>query len=208
MDGQKLQGLIAKAFGITARQLGSPYNVYRPKGANQPTSPQNRMIELSAFFSAEGGGMPHGPDYGEALWWGYFDSLYTQAGDYLVGAQATYFIARQWPGLPLQCVLTNRVVTIVRPLAAQQGSYSGFFASPGELVISGWPASLLASGGHSVGLKPAETRLGSWDLLLPLLPVDLMVADVVSDDLGANYVVGSAEQSSLGWRLLVRQLGA
>jgi hypothetical protein len=36
----------------------------------------------------------------------------------------------------------------------------------------------------------------------------LQVADVVTDDLGGNYVVGSAEQSSLGWRVLVRQLGA
>jgi hypothetical protein len=76
------------------------------------------------------------------------------------------------------------------------------------LVISGWPASLLESGSQSVGLKQAETRLGSWTLLLPLLPLGLQVADVVTDDLGGNYVVGSAEQSSLGWRVLVRQLGA
>lgn len=208
MNAQKLQDLIAKGLGAAGRKLGAPYAVYRPKGVLRPTRPQNRVIEICAAFSAEGGGAPHGPDYGEALWWGSFDAAYTQAGDYLVSAQATYFVARQWPGLPVQCVLTNRVVTIVRPLPAQQGSYSGLFASQGELVISKWPASVLASGSHSVGLKPAETRLGSWNLLLPVLPVDLMVADVVTDDLGGNYVVGSAEQSSLGWRVLVRQLGA
>jgi hypothetical protein len=208
MNAQKLQDLIAKGLGAAGRKLGAPYAVYRPKGVLRPTRPQNRVIEICAAFSAEGGGPPHGPDYGEALWWGSFDAAYTQAGDYLVSAQATYFVARQWPGLPVQCVLTNRVVTIVRPLPAQQGSYSGLFASQGELVISKWPASVLASGSHSVGLKPAETRLGSWNLLLPVLPVDLMVADVVTDDLGGNYVVGSAEQSSLGWRVLVRQLGA
>jgi hypothetical protein len=208
MNARKLQDLIAKGAGASARKLGSPYTVYRPKGANQPTRPQNRVIDVCAAFSAEGSGLPQGPDYGQALWWGNFDASYTQAGDYLVGSYATYFIARQWPSLPIQCVLTNRVVTIVRPLPAQQGNYSGFFASPGELVISNWPASLLASGSHSVGLRPGETRLASWDLLLPGLPVDLMVADVVSDDIGGHYVVGSAEQSSLGWRLLVRQLGA
>jgi len=208
MDAQRLQNLIAKGLGAAGRKLGAPYWVYRPKGVLQPTRTQNRMIQISAAFFAEGGGAPHGPEYGEALWWGSFDAAYTQAGDYLVGAQATYFVARQWPGLPIQCVLTNRVVTIVRPLPAQQGRYSGLFSSQGELVISGWPASLLASGSHSVGLKPTDTRLGSWSLLLPGLPVDIQVADVVTDDLGGNYVVGSAEQSSLGWRVLVRQLGA
>jgi hypothetical protein len=208
MNAQKLQDLIAKGLGISARKWGALYTVYRPQGVIQPTRPQNRVIEVCAAFSAEGGGVPHGPDYGQALWWGNFDASYTQAGDYLVGDYGTYFIARQWPGLQIQCVLTNRVVTIVRPLPAQQGNYSGFFASPGELVISDWPASLLESGSHSVGLRPTETRLGSWNLLLPSLPTPLMTADVVSDDLGGNYVVGSAEQSTLGWRLLVRQLGA
>jgi hypothetical protein len=208
MDAQTLQDLIAKGMGVAGRKLGALYSVYRPKGPLEPTQPQNRRIDLYATFSAEGGGVPHGPDYGNALWWGTFDAGYTQSGDYLVGANATYFIARQWPGLPVQCVLTNRTVTIVRPLPAAQGNYSGFFASPGALVIAGWPASLLETGGHSVGLRPAETRLGSWELLLPILPVDLAVADVVTDDLGANYVVGAAEQSSLGWRVLVRQLGA
>jgi hypothetical protein len=208
MDAQTLQDLIAKGMGVAGRKLGALYAVYRPKGVTEPTQPQNRRIDLFAAFSAEGGGTPRGPDYGIALWWGIFDAGYTQSGDYLVGANATYFIARQWPGLPVQCVLTNRTVTIVRPLPAAQGSYSGFFASPGELVIAGWPASLLETGGHSVGLRPTETRLGSWELLLPILPVDLAVADVVTDDLGANYVIGAAEQSSLGWRLLVRQLGA
>jgi hypothetical protein len=208
MNAQKLQDLIAKGSGVSARKLGSPYRVYRPRGANQPTRPQNRVIDICAAFSAEGSGPPQGTDYGQALWWGSFDSSYTQTGDYLVGGNATYFIARQWPGLPIQCVLTNRVVTIVRPLPATQGNYSGFFASPGELVISDWPASLLESGGHNVPLRPTETRLGNWDLLLPCLPGSLMAADVVTDDLGGHYVVGSAERSSLGWRVLVRQIAA
>jgi hypothetical protein len=208
MNAQILQDLIAKGMGVAGRRLGSPYIVYRPKGVSQPTQPQNRLIEICATFSAEGSGQPRGPAYGDPIWWGAFDAGYTQSGDYLVGPMATYFVARQWPGLPVQCVLTNRVVTIVRPLAAAQGTYSGFFASPGQLVISEWPASLLESDRHSVGLRSAENRLGSWELLLPALPVALSVADVVTDDLGSNYVVGAAEQSSLGWRLLVRQLGA
>lgn len=208
MDGQKLQALAAKGMALAGRLLGAPYVVYRPKGVGKPTWAQNRLIVLNAAFASEGSGAPQAPDYGQPLWRGQFNASYTRAGDYLVGQGVTFFIARQWPGLPVQCVLTNRVVTIVRPTPAAQGNYSGLFASPGETVILEWPVSLLESGGHSTGLKPGETRLGSWDLLLPVLPVVPQVADVVTDDLGGTYVVGSAEQSTLGWRLQVRQLAA
>jgi len=208
MDGATLQNLIAKGMGVAGRMLGSPFVVYRPHGVSRPISPQNRVIELSAAFSAEGGGLPRAPDYGQALWWGTYDASYTRAGDYLVGCQSTYFVAGQRLGLPVQCVLTNRVVTVVRPLAAAQGGYSGFFASPGEIVIADWPASVLEAGNHSPALRPGETRLANWELLLPALPTSLQVADVVTDDLGMNYVVGSAEQSTLGWRAALRQLAA
>jgi hypothetical protein len=208
MDQQKLQALIRKGAAKVGQMAGAPYVVYRPKGVSRPTRAQNRLIVLNAVFAAEGAAPKQAPDYGVALWTGNFDSSYTQPGDYLVGCEATFFVARQWPDLPVQCVQTNRVVTLVRPLAAAQGSYSGFFASPGETVILGWPASLLESGGVTTALRPGETRLGSWELLLPALPATPQVADVVTDDLGATYVVGAAEQSTLGWRLLVRQLAA
>ncbi len=208
MDGTKLQALMMKGLAVAGRLLGTPYVVYRPKGAGQPTSQRHRHIVLNAAFSAPGNGVLHAPAYGQALWQGNFDGRYTQAGDYLVGISGVFFIAQQWPGLPVQCVLTNRIVTIVRPTAAVQGSYSGFFASPGERVIIGWPASILESGEHASSAKPAETRLGSWQILLPMLPTAPHVADVLTDDLGATYVIGAAEESSLGWRLLVRQLAA
>jgi len=208
MDGPTLQNLITKGMGVAGRLLGSPFVVYRPRGVSAPVDAQNRVIELSAAFSAEGGGLPRAPDYGHAVWWGTFDASYTCAGDYLVGCGSTYFIAGQRLGLPVQCVLTNRVVTVVRPLAAAQGGYSGFFASPGELIIADWPASVLELGNHSPALRPGAARLANWELLLPTLPTSLQVADVVTDDLGANYVVGLAEQSTLGWRVALRQLSA
>jgi hypothetical protein len=45
-------------------------------------------------------------------------------------------------------------------------------------------------------------------LLLPVLPAPPEAGDVVIDDHSQNYVVGAAEQSALGWRLLVRQIAA
>jgi hypothetical protein len=208
MDGQKLQALMMKGLAAAGRLLGTPYVVYRPKGPNQPTNPRNRLIVLKAAFAAQGTGTPVAPNYGQPLWQGKFDARYTRAGDYLVGESGVFFVARQWLGLQVQCILTNRTVTIVRPTAAVQGNYSGFFASPGERVIIGWPASVLESGSHSTSGKPSETKLGNWEILLPVLPVSLHVADVVEDDLGATYVIGAAEESSLGWRLFVRQLAS
>jgi hypothetical protein len=41
--------------------------------------------------------------------------------------------------------------------------------------------------------------------MLPVLPVALRGADLISDDLGRSYVVSMAEQSALGWRLIVKQ---
>ena len=123
MDSWSLQNLIAKGMGVAARKLGRPFNVYRPDGPQQPLAPQNRVIKLFAAFQAEGG-TGRAPDYGEALWQGTFDAAYTRVGDYLVGETETYFVAAQKPALPVQCVLTNRVATVVRPGETSQRDQS------------------------------------------------------------------------------------
>ena len=206
MDARTLQDRIRKGMGVAARRAGCLFNLYRPAGIVQPVSPGNRIMALSAAFKPFGGRA--GVAYGQSLWSGTFDSSYTQPGDYLVNASETYFVASQLPGLDVQCVLANRVVSIVRPMPAMQGGYSGFFSTPGDVVITEWPACLLESGGYGDGGRVGETRFGGWRLLLPVLPAAPQIGDVVSDDLGGAYVVGSAEQSVLGWRLAARQVGA
>ena len=207
MDAQTLQDRISKGLGVAARKCGTPYTVYRPDGALQPIDPRHRVIELPAFFAPGAAGIGQAASYGQALWQGIFDTSYTHSGDYLVGERDTYFIALQTPGSPVQCVQVNRVVTVVRPTAAMQGGYSGFFATPGDPVINTWPASLLEAGGHG-GSRIGETRFGEWRLLLPRLPMLPQTADVVSDDLENTYTVGSAEETAFGWRMLLRQVGA
>ena len=207
MDAGALQDKISKGLGVAARKCGTPYTVYRPSGPLQPVNPRGRVIELSAYFTPGDGGLNRGASYGQAVWQGVFDASYTQPGDYLVGDRDTYFVAVQTPGAPVQCVLVNRVVTLVRPTAAMQGGYSGFFATPGEPLVILWPGSLLEAGGHG-GSRIGETRFGGWTLLLPRLPATPQTADVVSDDLGNAFTVGSAEETIFGWRLLLRQVGA
>ncbi len=206
MDARALQDRISKGMGVAARRAGCLFGLYRPAGVVQPVSPGNRIMDLPAVFVPNG--RRHAAAYGQSLWTGTFDNSYTQPGDYLTNASETYFVASQLPGLDVQCVLTNRIVSMVRPMPAMQGGYSGFFSTPGDVVITAWPACLLENGGDAGGGRVGETRFGGWTLLLPPLPAPPQTGDVVSDDLGGAYVVGSAEQSVLGWRLAVRQVGA
>ena len=196
MDSQTLQDRISKGMGVAARKCGRPYTVYRPDGVIQPVSPQRRVMQLLAVFTPGGLRSDISATYAQTLWRGIFDASYTQPGDYVVGAADTYFVATQTPGDPVQCVQTNRVVTIVRPAPAIQGGYSGFFSDPADLVITLWPASLLESNGNSF-IKVGESRFGGWTLLLPRFPVNPQVADIVSDDLGGAYSVSSARKRLL-----------
>jgi hypothetical protein len=207
MDLARLTQIVNRARAISGQQTGESCGIYRPNGKLSPIQPNNLLSQTYAAFQAEGSGPPRAPDHGQALWWATFDASTTQVGDYLVAPSATYFIARQMDALPIQCVQTNRVVTIVRPTPTAQGGYNGFFATPGELILYQWPASLLQFGSNSNAAMPLESRLGSWVLLLPALPVVVSAADVITDDLGSNYVAGAVEVSTLGCRIALRQIG-
>jgi hypothetical protein len=206
MDGTTLQDRIAKGLGVAARKVGASCIVYRPQGWRQPIVEHNRVIRLSAAFSPAARGF----NGGEVLpvWQGIFDSAYTQAGDYLVGASATYFICSQVVGLSLPCVLTNRVISLARPTLVSQGGYSGAYASDDSCILERWPACVIERGSAWNVSKGGATGYVGWLVLLPPLPVTPRVADLMSDDAGSSYVVSAAEPGALGWRLVVKQLAA
>jgi hypothetical protein len=211
MDGLALQDLIAKGMGRAARKLGQPTVVYRPTSVAAPCDTRNKIITLSAWFEAAGRGQV--PGFTSALWSGVFDASYTSPGDYLVGAQGTFYVAAQMPALPVQCVLTNRVVSLLRNTVALPGSYGGLYGGAVETLLTGFPASVLPEASRGAGGTGRETHFGSWVLLLPTLPgaaggMVPQVGDVAQDDLSQTYVVGAAEHCALGWRLTVRQVGA
>ncbi len=207
MDASALQDKVARGLGIAARKLGSICVVYRPKRTSPPLDDRNRIIKLFAAFEPEGAA-GQGSVRFQPLWRGVFDASYTSPGDYIVGPDNTYFVGVQTPTQPIQCVLTNRRVTLVRPGLSSQGGYSGLYASGGQAVLTGWPAALFADGLGTRNTKVGSSGLGSWRVLLPELPATPRIADVVTDDLGSTYIVDTAEQNSLGWQLLVRQISA
>ena len=203
MNIDRLQDRISYGMGAAARKLGSPCTVYRPLGPVGPLRPHNKLIEVSVAFH------PIGRDAGGVraafAWEATFDSHYTAEGDYLVGDQGTFFVAMQWPALPVKCILTNQVVTIVRPSFAAQGGYSGLCATGGAVVISQWPGHLdLATSASSSAKGPIVSTSGC--LLLPKLPTSIEVADVITDEAGTSYIVQSAEQTATGWRVLTHSV--
>jgi hypothetical protein len=205
MDGATLQDRLSRGMGVAARRIGMPYVVSRPCGTAQPRARCNRVIKLYAAFEPGNTGARAMPGYGGLLWHGIFDSAYTRAGDYLSSCNAIFFVAAQLPLEPVQCVRTNRVIDILRPANPADGGYSGMVAETAETVLAEWPACLQALHAGTRGAPP-DSRFGNWTVLLPALPAAPQVADTVIDDLGRTFATAAAEETDLGWRLIVRQI--
>jgi hypothetical protein len=205
MDGPTLQDLISKGWGVSARRTGSPYAVYRPNGTANPCTSSNRVIKLKASFTPLSSIATGAVGYAGVLWRGVFDSKYTCPGDYLVGPSSSFFIASQWPMQPIVCIQVGNTVSIARPSAATNASYSGFTSNSAQNVIAGWPAQLVVSGNRVPGALP-QSHFDNWSGFLPLLPASPQVADILCDDSGRRFVIGGTQLSSLGWRLAMRQV--
>ncbi len=202
-----LRNHIQRGNGAAARRLGAIHDVLRPRGAGQPLARANRVLRLHASFNAADDTYrkPQGP--GQAVWWGVFDSAYTLPGDYMVGPDATYFIAAQQDLLPPQCVRVNCVLTVTRPTGSPSVGalqYGGVQEYTSELLLAQWPASILVAGSSGKSGLPAEAGAALWMVLLPRLPVTLQSADLLHDQAGRAYLIEATEQSFLGWRLRVK----
>jgi hypothetical protein len=208
-----IQDRIHRGLGVAARVLGSANYAFRPRGIANPIAIGNRYLTLAAAFNPQDDRFRHAGGYSQALWHGIFDAAYTKPGDYLVGPAGTYFIVAQQQLLPVLCVVTNRTVTLSRPMAQLADGvnpYGGVQRATAQPILIGWPGNLLDAGsgrGDLVGL-PGDAMNAMAKLLLPPLPDAAMaprVADLMTDDLGRNWTVGAAEQGLLGWRLSLKQ---
>ena len=204
----RLQDRIDKGLGAAARHIGHQVDAYRPTTANNPIAPENRYLRLHAAFNDEDLSFRRPIVYGRATWSGIFDRAYTKPGDYLCGPDGAFFIAAQQSLVPALCILTNRTIAIARPAApalAGVNAYGGLLATTATPVLTGWPASILFAGAGSPGELPGDASTPTWTILLPATPAALLAADIITDDIGKSYVIGSAELTSLGWRILAKQ---
>ena len=216
MEQSHLQDRISWGLNRTARHIGQKTDAYRPKGNGNPLSPTNRFLQLQAAFSASDGKFSRPNGYGNALWQGYFDSAYTQPGDYLVQDGNIWFIAAQQKLLPVLCVQTNRTASFVRPAATSTiglNPYGGMALQASTKLITDIPVSILgiSSAGKPSAALPDDSVTGWWTVLLPAIapspasPIILRPADLIKDDLGRIAIITGSELTDLGWRLSVRQ---
>lgn len=211
MHPAALQDRIYRGLNSAARAIGVDTDAYRPSGPIDPLAPTNRFLRLRAAFTARDSKFAHPVGYGEAIWYGMFDAVYTRPGDYLVQEAGVWFIAAQQRLLPVLCVEANRTISITRPPAPPGigvNAYSGTTAAGDTPLLTNWPASVLgaAGRGHPEADLPSDTSIPYWTVLLPAFPsVVLRPADLINDDIGRNGVIVAAELTQLGWRITVKQ---
>lgn len=210
MDGTRAQVLVNRGYALAAKRLGLPYAQHRPDGPADPVRPATLLRSLPVSFDANAYRYTQPQKPGQATWTGLWDAALTQPGDYLVGADKTYFVASQDHLLPLTAVLCNAVLTFARPtgptgFGAVEG-YGGDVRGEEGTLLTGWPCSLLtgARGESSSSDLPSEPRADSgFTVSLPVLPdgLSLQAGDYATDESGSRYVIAGAEQTHRGWRL-------
>ncbi|MGF6154029.1 hypothetical protein [Pseudomonas fluorescens] len=209
MDGTKLQAKIYKGYGQAAQRIGFPYQQFRATSANNPlltTALQTLPASFTTNFSYSA---PN--KYGQATWLGLFDGRTFLPGDYLVGEGGTFFIAAMQSTLPIYCVQTNRVISVLR-VAMDAGpgliGYAGDTAATEVPLMQGWPASVLqgTKGEQNPTQLPGDVRTPWWLVLMPAYPgITFRTSDVIRDELGRKYVISSAELTDMGWRMTAMQ---
>lgn len=215
-----LNDRISRGNGIAARSIGDWCDVYRPRDNADPIDGRNHVLRLHAAFLPLDGRTKAPVSHGHVTWQGVFDTAYTRPGDYIVrqparrgyGDAAVWFVAAQQPLLPPLCVQTSATVTVARmrmSTTTGAAAYGGGGALTSISILTGWPAAVSHSTG--TGLNPldlpASVVPGNWEVLLPnIANLVLRTNDRITDENGRSAIVTAAELSSLGWRVIAKEV--
>ncbi|OIN44516.1 hypothetical protein [Pseudomonas costantinii] len=209
MDGTKLQAKIYKGYGQAAKRIGFDYQQFRATSASNPLSSTALQTLPASFTTNFSYSAPN--KYGQATWLGLFDARTFTPGDFLVGRQGTFFIAAMQDTLPIYCVQTNRIVSVLRDQQDQSvglGAYSGGTRATEAPLMQGWPASILqgTKGETNDAKLPLDVKTPWWAILMPAYPgIILRTSDIIRDELGRKYIISSAELTDMGWRITAMQ---
>jgi hypothetical protein len=215
MDGSRIAALTSRGYAISCAHVGVPFQLYRSTTSSAPISPTNLLAALSVAISTDSYRFKNPVAYSKPLRRILVDKSQTTAGDYLVSASQTLFIADQSPLVPVQAVVCNSVISVHRPIASTSvgaiTAYGGDEAELESVLASSFPCSVLqgTTGERGDVNLPGDTRVPWWTVLMPANPsVAIDTDDILIDAAGVRYIVSSAELSQLGWRLTAMQESA
>lgn len=214
MDGVRLADRLAYGAGCAARRTGFLHDAYRPEGPEAPLGLDKRFLRLCVAFVLPGGSVTAPSGLGMPFRQAWADWSYLRAGDYLAGPEGTVFVAGIEPPKPMLVVMTNAVVSLVRPEAPVLAGLNGYGAVlPGtqRTLMAGFPASLLVGGMGDrtrAGL-PDNTKVPGFSALLPVVAEALPhVGDILSTERGERFIVTAVERLDAVWRFsLVQEVG-
>lgn len=202
---------VAHGYAIAARVLGSAYRIHRP-------SPTGIAIGAATYLGEVMSAISDDLSFASREKWGsvgkvaVMDLSRVAVGDYLTGEDGIFFVSAVPAFGPGQVVACNRTLTVTRPSPGTAGDayYGGDVRAAEVALLSGWPGAVVQAGGTTsadVGL-PGDIRAPGWTIYLPAsATAQLRSSDVVEDDQTRpmRYIVGSAEETDLGWRLRAQQ---
>lgn len=217
MNITKLSTIIAtKAWGgKMATVFGRPSVVYRPRGSGDPIVPGHVVLTpMVAIDSVNTFKFTTPQSFGKPTFFAAFDARLARIGDYLVQDQDIYFLVTIDDIAPPQLTRCNRRVTLLRTLNTPKAGlmpYGGTTAGNEAPRFMCWPASVLekSKGDRGDMGLPGDKKFGNVEMILPVsLPDVPRTSDIITDDLSRRFVVTSAEQTFMGWRVLAQQVAA
>jgi hypothetical protein len=211
MDGVRLADRLAYGAGCAARRIGFLHDAYRPSDPQCPIDLKNRFLRLAVAYVLPGGSAGSPSGFGVPFRQALADWSYLRVGDYLVGPEGTVFVAGIEPPKPMLVVMTNTEISLSRPAApilAGTNPYGAAMPATDEILLSGFPASLLVGGvvdRTHAGL-PDDTKAPGFICLIPASAgVQPFVADSLTDTTGGRFLVNAVEQLNGAWRLSMNQ---
>lgn len=205
MDADRLRDMISRGMGNAARVIGDDYDVFRTRNAAEPLASGNRIMRLPMILDNGASGYQKARGF-ERVLRGTFDGIAIRSGDYLRGPRGVLFVAALPPMERALCVLTNKVVDVLRPSgpnSAGLNGYGGVIEEALEIVLSGWPVQMTVLSNSGQGMLPADGGRSSSSVLFPMTPAVIKASDLLQDEAGRRYVVRTCEASEMGWHLVV-----
>ncbi|GBQ25988.1 hypothetical protein AA0472_1955 [Acetobacter estunensis NRIC 0472] len=220
MDLSLLQQKISSGLTKAASIAGVPVMRKRPQEAFDPLGTGD-SIALKSLFDMSASFPGTSPDT-----WGHVSLFASVNSDILVGDYLqvipdsdlptlltdTYFVARTEPARPSLVIMTNAVISFLQSDSSLDDDDFGLRVPQGPVrkddisVATGWPASMLRSGGGGKSTTDLGTdvRVAGWEILMPVIPrVRIHEGLRMQDEHNNFFHVCSVEQTPFGLRIEV-----